>query len=223
MAILSQFPSNRWIITLNREVTEPALAPNAFTISGNSVLSITGSGTTRTIVLGGALAMLNATDISIDQSGYTDEVNVIATENALLIPFLEQIRNLIGLDLSTQNLPDATILQPAFLRAAELQVYDALDTTDTAYDTKAASDELFKERTRIAVIYRTAALLVPVLPSIVESSTLRLRTRYTQIDWQEKVAFFIKAADDAVKPDIIDPDFGDATVVVDIIQQYAAF
>ena len=236
MAILSQFNSTSWIITLNREINqaenEPEfrlgntdVVPNIpadIAISGSVVRNIRGSGLTRTITLEVERSTLPITDITINQSRYAG-MEVIATQNADQIPYLTQIRNLLDLSLTAANLPDSTIEQPSFLRTAELQIYDTLMLTDATYDTKAGSDELFKERVRIATMYHTAALLIPVLPNIVETSTLRLRTRYTEIDWQLKRDSFLKISNDSIKPDIPGNGSSDVGVVVDIIQQCALF
>ena len=226
MAILSQFNSNRWLITLNREETdsESKLVPNDFnfTSNNNAVTSITGSGITRTIVLTEEVATLDISRITIINHDAAPIMEVISAENALLIPFLAQIRNLLGVDLTKEDLPDATILQSAFLRTAELQVYSNLGLSgDTAYDAKAV-DALFRERSRIAVIYRTAALLVPVLPSIIESSIESERIRYAEIDWEEKINFFLGAADTAIKEDMTVP-LGDGNAIVGLISQCVAF
>lgn len=230
MAILSQFDSNKWLITLNREETdsEPELVPNdfSFTSNNNTVTSITGSGITRTIVLTEEVATLDVSQITIINHDTTPIMEVISAQNALVIPFLAQIRNLLGVELSKEDLPDATILQAAFLRTAELQMYSNLGINgDTAYDAKVTSNSggaLFQERTRIATIYRTAALLVPVLPSIIESSIESERIRYTEIDWEEKINFFLNAADAAVKEDI-PSDLSDGDAIVGLISQCVAF
>jgi len=113
--------------------------------------------------------------------------------------YLSQIRNILRIGLTSEDLPDATIQEAAFLRRAELAVYEKTGLTDQTYD--AISDPLKQERLRIAVLYRTAALLVPALPEIVRESFLGELQQFAQIDWEQKIAFFNSQADDAIEQD----------------------
>ena len=130
-----------------------------------------------------------------------------------LLGFLQQIRNLLRIGLTPQDLPDATILEQVFLRDAELEVYDAIDLTDATYDTKAAGDNAFRERTQNAVLYRAAAKMVYSLPEIVSETVLQQSVRYREIDIDSKVNFWLKLADQAIEPDIVDPQYRQGAVI----------
>ena len=194
MAILSSFPSTMWSITLSTSLV--SLAPGDVTVSGNTVSAVTGAGTTWTLTLGTAVDTLAPTSIAI--SGNT----VTATDNASIAQFIEQIRNILRIGVTREDLSDSTIRELAFLRKAELAVYEKTSQTEAQYDTASASDPALRDRFRIAVMYRTAALLVPALPDIVRESFQSELRQYVQMDWEQKINFFISQSDDAIEEDI---------------------
>ena len=218
MPILTRFPTRRWQITLNRaeSSTETPLTPNAITVtvptSPNMVVSITGTGLKRIITLTSATDVLTTGDITIGQQSYAGMV-VTATQNSDLLDFLQQIRNLLRIGLSSTDLPDATISEQVFLRAAELEVYDALDLTDATYDAKAMGDDAFRERTQNAVLYRTAAKLLYSLPEIVSEAVLQQSVRYREIDISNKITFWLNLADQSIEPDVVDPQYRRGAVI----------
>lgn len=212
MPILTSFSSLRWQITLSRvkSDTEPALTTGAFTVTTNGlpnhVTAITGTGVDRIITLTTAVASLATSAIVIRQATYSG-MTVIATKNADLLSYLQQIRNLLRIGLTSMDLPDSTICEQVFLRAAENEVYDATDLTDATYDAKAMNDAAFRERMQTAVMYRTAALLLYSLPEIVSETVLQQSVRYREIDIDTKINFWLKSADQAIEPDIVDPQY----------------
>ena len=136
--------------------------------------------TTKTIVLQTAVPDLLPSQITISARSYpslpdvTDyeqvpsmtlpSMTVLRTINSayriFIEPYLSQIRNHLRLDLTSDDVPDSTIEESSILRFAELQIYKQLGLTDSTYDQKAATDPLFQERARIALTYRSAALLL---------------------------------------------------------------
>ena len=218
MPIITRFPSHRWQITLNREPTTTEGALTALSIQAtvgglpNLVTAITGTGLTRIITLTTATDALSSRDVTIVQRNFAG-MQVTATQNADLVGFLQQVRNLLRIGLTAQDLPDSTILEQVFLRDAELEVYDAIDLTDSTYDTKAAGDTAFRERTQNAALYRTAAKLVYSLPEIVSETVLQQSVRYREIDLDSKVNFWLKLADQAIEPDIVDPQYRQGAVI----------
>lgn len=220
MAILTQFPSRRWQITLNRaeSSTETALMPNAFNVTVpnppnvNLVIGITGTGLMRIITLTEAVDAIPIANIVISQSSYTGMM-VTATQNADLLDFLQQIRNLLRIGLSSTDLPDSTILEQVFLRAAELEVYDALDLTDATYDAKALNDPAFRERTQNAVLYRAAAKILYSLPEIVSETVLQQSVRYREIDIDNKITFWLNLSNQSIEPDVVDPQYRSGAVI----------
>ena len=218
MAVLTSFPSLRWQITLNRLETESerALEAQDILLTLNNlpatVATITTGGLMRVIGLSSAVASLPAASVTILQSAFPG-MRVTATQNADLLDFLQQIRNLLRIGLTSQDLPDSTILEQVFLRAAEMEVYDATNLTDATYDTKAASDAAFRERTQTAVMYRTAALLLYSLPEIVSETVLQQTVRYREIDIDAKVNYWLKIADQSIEPDIVDPQYRQGAVI----------
>ena len=230
MAILSSFYTRNWQITLNRVEAsgESALVIGDFTISGNSVTSISGTGLTRNIVLGTAVEMLNPTHLMIVNHMTAPAMVVTSAVNADIPQFLEQIRQLLDIGLTSDDLPNSVVTNLVYLRKAEFQVYESTGLTDTTYDTKVGgltptpAQRIIAERYRISVMYRTAALLVPALPDVVEQSTLRLRTRYVEIDWQEKIALFIRLADDIIEDEIIDAQTA-TTVIAAVVTKTVSY
>ena len=218
MAILSQFSSSNWIITLNRELnnSEGILQLSDIAITNNPVLSIAGNGFTRTIRLSTAETNLNPNDIVIDPRFVGPPLlEVIATDNADLIPYLSQIRDLIGVSYKEEDIPDNIIKQDIYLRQAEFLVYEKVNEEirknsgintlyrglsqldDATYDAQ-QSNLIFIEKHRIAVMYRTAALMIPALPQILQDFILRNEYRYAEIDWQEKILEYENKADEVL-------------------------
>lgn len=221
MPILTRFPSRRWQLTLNRDIDSPresmltdneldVTVPNPPTV--NMITEITGTGLMRVITLTTAVDAIPLANISISQPSHMG-MRVTATQNSDLLDFLQQIRNLLRIGLTSTALPDSTILEQVFLRAAELEVYDALDLTDTTFDAKAENDPAFRERAQNAVLYRAAAKLLYSLPEIVSEAVLQQSVRYREIDIDNKISFWLNLADQSIEPDIVDPQYRSGTVI----------
>ena len=215
MAILSSIPN--WRITLNRDVVpgESALRVGDFT---PVITDISGTGLIRDIVLDTprttSTGFLTSSDITISNHA-TDPAMVVTSvaPSGLILSALDQIRQLLDVGLTSTQLPNAVIYSSVYLRKGEREVYESTGESDSTYN-RLSPDK--KENFRIATMYRTAALLVPALPDIVEQSTLRLRTRYVEIDWQEKIALFLKLADEVIEDDIVRPQITAAVVAESI-------
>ena len=163
MAILTTFPSRNWRITFSADPVSIQAADITITLPTSppttvSVTSISGTGTSRNLVLGTEISILKPSYISI--TGLT--VTIISTQNTALAAFLssyvEQIRSLLNISLTKEDLPDDKIVSP-FLRSAEFDIYKNLElANDAAYDAKVASDgDIFREKSRLALLYQTAA------------------------------------------------------------------
>ena len=195
MAILTRFPSTRWNITLDMTLGTPLTAADV-TVTGNTVTAVTGAGTRWVLTLGTAVDELLPTTITI--AG----VMVLTTENAELGEFLQEIRNILHIGLTADDLPDATIKQLSYLRKAELTVYDSTKRTDATYDAAVLTDSALRDRFRIAVMYNTAALLVPALPDIVREEFQDEYRQYVQLQGEDKIALFLNTAKDVIEDDI---------------------
>ena len=112
---------------------------------------------------------------------------------------LSDIRDQVAVGLTTQDLPDSVIEKNVFLRAAELEVIQRI--TAAQYDAKLAIQSS-RERITIAIQKRTAALIIPALPQIVENSALQERVRFLEVDWQARIELLQQEADDIIKPDV---------------------
>ena len=219
MAILTQFPSKRWQITLSRLETtsEGPLLTTSITVTVpdppnvNPVTSISGTGLMRDIILMTAVDAIPLGNIQLG-TRYMG-MTVTATQNSDLLEFLQQVRNLLRIGLSATALPDSTILEQVFLRSAELEVYDALNLVDSTYDAKAENDPAFRERAQNAVLYRTAAKLLYSLPEIVSEAVLQQSVRYREIDIDNKISFWLNLADQSIEPDIVDPQYRRGAVI----------
>ena len=197
MPILSSFPSTEWSITLS--ASRDALPQSEVHVDANTVTAVSGAGRTWTLTLGTAISTLPIADITF--SGSAAGSVVTATDNAEIAQFMTMIRNILRIGITAEDLPDSTIRELAFLRRAELAVYDKTDVdNDAAFD--AITDTAKRDRFRIAVIYRTAALLVPALPEVVREGWLNQQRQFAQIDWQQKINFFIAESDAAIEEDI---------------------
>ena len=212
-------PSNEWTITLNRAIAaglppETRLAPTDIVIRDTSVSMIRGNSTTREIVLTTAISSLAATDIVINNHDAPEmkvvtvvpnispsfllSVSPLLIADNVLAESLENIRQYLEIGLTQEELPNKTILD-SYLSAAESEIYELLSLTSTEYDSRALSDSDFALKTRIATQYRTAALLVPALPSIVRQSSLRLSTEYNVLEPEKKIQFFLNRSKDEVE------------------------
>ena len=100
--------------------------------------------------------------------------------------------------MTINDISDRQIENP-YLRSAEYEVYEALGVTESEYDTKAAADATYREKTRIATLYRTAALLVPSVPDILQESVLSVQRRYVQFDPDKKIAAFIRLSNNEIE------------------------
>ena len=162
----------------------------------HTVVDTAGSGTEWTLTLENPVLTLAPSDITIPGA------TVVSTDNASISGFMEQIRNLLRIGITSEDLPDSTIREYAFLRAAELATYEKTQKTEAAFDTESLTDTALRDRFRISTMYRTAALLVPALPDIVREEFLSELRQYVQMDWEQKINFYNTQADDVVKDDI---------------------
>ena len=93
------------------------------------------------------------------------------------------------------------------MRAAELSIYKQLAVTDDAgYDTKVSSNPILEERSRIAVCYQTAALLVHSFEQVIESEIYEEEIRNAQFDIEDKYNFLITRVRTILGDDIVDPE-----------------
>ena len=185
MGILSDFPTTNWRITLNAD--NPALVASDFTITSNTVVSLSGTELKRTLVLDTATANLLLSQITISRAG----VSVVEVENAETVDFLNQIRWLLNVKLTESEVPNEVILRP-YLATAENEIYGKLGITETAYQSRAATDAAFKEKTISAMLYSVAALLVPAVSDVVQETLLGFGVRYVEWDPEKKIAQFNK-------------------------------
>ena len=160
---------------------------------------MSGTGTSFLLVLGTAVSSLAVTDVTITT---TPPTQVIATDNADIAGFMSQIRSLLNIGVSSEDLPDSVIRELVFLRKAELQVYDQTKKTEATYDTEVLTDTAMRDRFRIATMYRTAALLVPAIPDIIREQFLRESTQYVEMKAEEKINIFLNNAKDAIEVDL---------------------
>ena len=185
---------------------QKGLQSSDFSVAGNTITSGVESadGNSWDLTLGTPISALEegASGVSVFNTIIT------GTENIALQPFLQQIRDILRIGVTAEDLPDETISDLVFLRKAELDVYDRTGISEATYDTRAAADTALRDRFRISTMYRTAALLVPALPDIVRESFQSELRQYVQMDWEQKINFFLTQADDAIEEDIPDSDQG---------------
>ena len=216
-AVYALNPDNFTVSRSTVASTNIDLNPSTLTIMGNAVTNTVGSGTSWMLTLRDAVSALAPSDITIPGA------TVLSTDNANIAGFIEQIRNILRIGLTQADLPDSTIRENAFLRKAELAVYEKTTKTEAAFDTESATDIALRDRFRIATMYRTAALLVPALPDIVREQFQSELNQYVQMDWEQKIAFFIKQADDAVEEDIPEDQVSSVGRIGSSYTRYTAF
>lgn len=212
--------------TANKEIirVEPLLSKEDISIGDLTISGIDGDKTsfTRTITLSAEQSSLDLSQIKIQPRKYLRHVfeggdtllyddvlpqtlpdmKVVKVENAMDKSFYNEIRNRLDLNLDETMLPDSVIEEPAFLRAAELQIYRQLKIAgDTAYDNRAATDRLFAEKARIALAYRTAALLLISHQEIIRSEIFDAETQYRQVDLDAKYNYLIRISNDVLDDD----------------------
>ena len=205
MAILPYTITPNWSITLSRELLEGerALATSDFVIVGNAVTAIHGTGLTRQITLQTPTATLTPQMLTL-HGDYAGVLAIVSTTPEIpmeTVPYLMQIRDLLRIGLTENDLSNAQIASDAFLGKAEQEVRAALQNP-MEYETRAATDIAYRTRVRTSVMYRTAALLVPALPRLLQDATLDTRVVYEDQDWQERIAYFVNLANDALGPDM---------------------
>ena len=215
MAILTRFPTTNWQINLSAVLA--TLTPADVTVTGNTVTAVVGTGSRWTLTLD------TPTDALLPSSVTIAGTTVTSTDNADIAGFMEQIRNILRIGVTEEDLPDSTIRELAFLRRAELAVYERTGNTDATYDA-AASNTALRDRFRIAVMYRTAALLLPALPDIVRESLQSELRQYVQIDFDTKINFFLSQANDAIEDDTTtEADVSSVGSLGDSYTRYVAF
>ena len=198
MAIISTFSTRNWKITFSQD--SPDLTAQGVVVNGDPLTSLSSSGVTRDAVLHSPETTLDKNRIDTGVEG----VSVIAVENSEIADYVDQVRWLLNTRLTPQDLSDRQILNP-FLRTAEFETYDILGLTEAEYDSRAARDPQFEEKTRLSVLYRTAALMVPAIPDIVRQSVLNTTIQWAEYDPDKKIANFLRLSHNEIQtlvPDI---------------------
>ena len=202
MGILTEYSTADWTLYLNRIETEDEeiLAVGDFTvnIAQNTITAISGTGIARRVTFREAVAAFAPSALQIANHPGEEVIGAIPTES---VSYLAQIRNILRLGLTDEDLSDFQIAQDAFLGQGELEVYAALNVTPAQYDAKAASDPLYQQRVRTATMYRTTALLVPSLPEILGNTLRGEQIRYAEYDWEKRIEFYLRVASDAIEED----------------------
>ena len=222
MAILSAYSATHWDILLSRTETdnEAAVAVGDITIAGTTVTQISGTGPWRHLTLNPAIATLTPSAVTIaNHAGMCVEFAIPAES----LPFLKQIRNILRIGITEEDLSDDTIASAAFLGKAEWEVYGVLNITPAAYDTKAAADAIYQQRVRTAVMYRTAALLVPAFPTILQNAIQQERVTYEEFDWQQRIALYLRTADEAIATDMPTDEVSGGVVVAELATRRTYF
>lgn len=220
MAILTAFSTTTWNITLSRVETESesVLAVADLTVTGNTVTALSGTGLTRLLTLGTAVETLNPSDITIaSHTGMT----VVSTANAESLTLINQVRERITTDLTSQGLPDSIITSDVYLGMAELGVLGDLGLTEAQYESRAATDSEFKRRVRLAVIYRTAAELLYSVPQILRESLLSDSRQYSEVDWEKKREQLLSLSKTLVTP--YEPTTGSTSVGESKVVRYERY
>ena len=202
MGILTAYSTDAWTLYLNRIETEDEtlLVPDDFTvnIAQNLIQTISGDGIARQVTFQNAVGSFALSALVINRHPGMEVVGAIPTAS---VSYLDQIRNILRLGLTDDDLSEFQIQQDAFLGQGELEVYSSLNVTPVQYDSKAESDPLYQQRVRTAAMYRTAALLVPALPEIIGNTLRGENIRYAEYDWQERINFYLRVAADAIEED----------------------
>ena len=156
-------------------------------------------------------------DYSTRDPGLTEYpwVRVTSSRSTLI----SNIRDLIQVGLSSDDLPDDIVLRTSFFGAAETHILNRLGLTTAAYTEKLATDPAFRQRITVAVERRTAAFLIPSLPQVVEESILNQRWRYLEVDWQEKISLLLRLSDEAIVDDLVSVQ----GAVYGVAQRYVGF
>lgn len=131
--------------------------------------------------------------------------------------FIDDIRSLVWISLTKEDLPDNIILKPVYLRSAELDIAQQIGS---GYDQQLLNADN-REKIAIAVQMKTAAKIIPALPQITEDQVLRERYEYAEINWQEKINLLNKDADDFINP--ITPDPSVAGSIFKVARRYVGF
>ena len=235
--------------TPDKEVirVEPLLSKEDISIGDLTISGIDGDRTSfiRTITLSSEQSSLDLSQIKIADRKYLRHVfeggdtllyddvppqtlpsmRVVKVENAANKLFYNEVRNRLDLNLDDTMLPDSVIQEDAFLRAAELQIYQQLKIDDAAYDRRADpstnSGRLFAEKARIALAYRTAALLLISHQEIIRSEIFDAETQYRQVDLDAKYNYLIRISNDIIDDD--DTPSGVPVVVSLAVQRSLSF
>ena len=118
---------------------------------------------------------------------------------------LHEIRIQVWQELTEDELPDTDIAIPSRLGAATLEVFDLIKYDQAKFDAL-ASNSVLRHRIILAVIFRTAAIIVPTLPQQTRESILNQAhdEQHAVVDWEEKVKILndkaITHLDDLVPP-----------------------
>lgn len=102
--------------------------------------------------------------------------------------FLGDIRDLVSIGLTQEDLPDSVIERNIFLKASELEIIRMLKINQETFENRlTANVNGYRERMTIAIQKQTAIEIIPALAQIVENAALQERVRYQEIDWKLRV------------------------------------
>lgn len=121
--------------------------------------------------------------------------------------FFQEVRNLISIGLTSDDLSDSILNSMIYFKASELNLIRLLGYEDDPepYETKLTSDDDFKDRAEVWIATRMAASILPALGQILEEGILNERVRYQELDLQERINLLLGIGDDAITPDLSDP------------------
>lgn len=120
--------------------------------------------------------------------------------------FLQDVRDLISVGLTDNDLGSSVLNRLVFFRSAELDlIRNGLnlmgdDSIMRYEDMLTANANNFRDKAIIAVAYRMAAKVLPALPQIVEESILNERVRYQELDLEERINLLITDSNDIIRP-----------------------
>ena len=104
--------------------------------------------------------------------------------------FLQEVRDLIQVGLTTEELSDDLLSRMIFFRASELNLIRLLGDSQSEYDAKLGVPD-FKLRAETWIASRMAAAILPALPQILEEGILDERVRYQQLDIEKRIELLL--------------------------------
>lgn len=114
-------------------------------------------------------------------------------------PDFADIRAVLGDDLTTTSLPDATIQRDIFLGLAEDVILDRLGITESEFSSLAPKAQLKAKR---AIKYLTAIYIYPTLDTIIQETTSEVVIRKAERNISNTIAIWQTIVDTEVpEPD----------------------